>query len=139
MPTRWNAKPLLNELDAKVQRGMERAAIFLTREIKIQLRTGQPPGPPGKPPHRLTGALARSIDYEMSHHTARIGTNLVYGRIHELGGDITAKKAKALRFKTADGKWHTVKKVRIPKRPYLRPSLDNRSNRRKIQELVARG
>ena len=51
------------------------------------------------------------------------GRFVIYARIHELGGIIRVKKAKYLRFKTPDGSWHAVKKVRIPPRPYLKPSL----------------
>lgn len=53
--------------------------------------------------------------------------SIVYARIHELGGVILPKTAAALRFKTADGAWHTVKKVVIPARPYMRPSAEERT------------
>jgi HK97 gp10 family phage protein len=53
-----------------------------------------------------------------------VGTNVVYAAIHEFGGIIRARKAKALRFKTKDGKWHTVKSVTMPARPYMRPAID---------------
>lgn len=49
-----------------------------------------------------TGRLQRSIDYAATSDTVMVGTNVVYGRIHQLGG------------KT--GKGH---KVDMPARPYL--------------------
>jgi phage gpG-like protein len=47
-----------------------------------------------------------------------------YALIHELGGVIVPVRAKALRFKLADGSFRIVKSVTIPPRPYLRPAAD---------------
>lgn len=52
-----------------------------------------------------------------------IGTNLEYAAIHEFGGEITPKRARALRFKVK-GEWVTVKRVRITAQPYMRPAFD---------------
>lgn len=57
-----------------------------------------------------------------------IGTDLIYARIQEYGGTITAKNAPYLRFKTADGKWHAVKSVTIPASGYLRAAADERKD-----------
>jgi phage gpG-like protein len=46
-----------------------------------------------------------------------------YARIHEYGGTITAKRAKYLRFMTADGSWHMVRSVTMPERSYMRSGL----------------
>jgi phage gpG-like protein len=51
-----------------------------------------------------------------------VGLN--YALIHELGGVIVPKKAKALAIPQADGSVRLVKKVTIPARPYLRPAAD---------------
>jgi phage virion morphogenesis protein len=48
------------------------------------------------------GNLKNSINYEISGHTLRIGTGIIYGRIHQLGG--------------LAGRGHAA---RIPARPYL--------------------
>ena len=48
------------------------------------------------------------------------GKPLVYAAIHEFGGIIRPKVKKWLRFKTADGKWHMVKEVKMPERSYIR-------------------
>jgi HK97 gp10 family phage protein len=53
----------------------------------------------------------------------QVGTNVEYAAIHEYGGIITPKTAKALRFKIGD-KWVMTQRVQIPARPYLRPALD---------------
>tara|TARA_B100000678_G_scaffold280614_1_gene277494 strand:- start:2326 stop:2769 length:444 start_codon:yes stop_codon:yes gene_type:complete len=47
-----------------------------------------------------------------------------YALIHELGGTITAKTAKALAIPLPDGGVAFAKSVTIPARPYLRPSGD---------------
>lgn len=55
--------------------------------------------------HKLliqSGRLRRSINYEVDGHTVRIGTDVIYGRIHQLGG--MAGRGR---------------KVHIPARPYL--------------------
>ena len=85
----------------------------------------------GKTARRLIsrrGDLRRSIG-----HKIRLGLKLVaefgsyglpYSAIHEFGGVIRAKRAPFLRFQTQDGEWHSVKRVRIPKRPYIRPTVE---------------
>lgn len=47
-----------------------------------------------------------------------------YALIHELGGVVTAKTAKALAIPLPDGGVAFAKSVTIPARPYLRPSAD---------------
>ena len=49
--------------------------------------------------------------------------SVIWARIHEYGGIIRARLARYLNFKTPDGKWHRVRQVRIPARPYLTPAL----------------
>ena len=83
----------------------------------------------GKPGHlhRRTGRLRASITHSVRRGggsvMGRLGTNVIYGRIHELGGVIRPVKASALRFRVG-GRWVTVRRVTIPARPYLRPALD---------------
>lgn len=67
-------------------------------------------------------------DYAAAHSEGVKGTwgvrDVVYARIHELGGVIKPKNAKALRFRLDDGTFAVVKQVKIPARPYLRPAAD---------------
>lgn len=76
---------------------------------------------------RISGMLANSITHKVLAGStgveATIGTNLLYGRIHELGGIIRAKNSPFLVFKTEDGMWHRVKSVEMPARPFLMPAL----------------
>lgn len=80
--------------------------------------------------NRKTGALVNSISVSEGKKTntlaeADIGTNIIYARIHELGGTISAVTAKALHWiDAATGEHRVAKSVQIPARPYLRPALD---------------
>lgn len=70
---------LAEDLQADVQRTMGRGARGT-------------PSPPGSPPNRQTGGLARAIVVEKAGDLHfRVGTNLVYGKIHEFGGVVRAK------------------------------------------------
>lgn len=75
-----------------------------------------------------TGALMSGIVYEASPNRVEIGPSgpsLRYARIHQEGGEIRPKAAKALFFRGADGKARTVKVVRIPARPYMGISAED--------------
>ena len=76
----------------------------------------------------VTSNLFNSINTKLAKSTdtsaeADVGPTAVYGRIHELGGIITAKAGGWLRFMVG-GQWVTVASVHIPARPYLRPAVD---------------
>lgn len=70
------------------------------------------PSPPGEPPARISGSLARSVRADRPVHITRTrwqtetGPRIVYGRIQELGGDT--------------GRGHHT---HLPARPYLAPAL----------------
>ena len=116
----------LKKMSAKMipnlKRGIDRATLRLERHIKsrklsgqvLKVRTG-----------RLRSSwMQRGAEYVAGTGVSgRIATNLIYARIHEYGGIIRAKPGGWLRFKTADGSWHTVKQVRMPARPYVEPTL----------------
>ena len=78
-----------------------------------------------------TGVLEGGIDvvdYAREDSTGVVGQwgvrDVVYALIHELGGTITPKTAKALKIPMPDGTFRFVKSVTIPARPYLRPAGD---------------
>lgn len=68
------------------------------------------------------------VDYAHADAEGVVGTwgvrDVRYALIHELGGTIVATRAKALAIPQPDGTVRFVKSVRIPPRPYLRPSAD---------------
>ena len=77
-----------------------------------------------------SGALARSVSRTLianRYKTVTIieaGSAAVpYARIHEEGGDVEAKRAPHLVFRSGKG-WAKRKSVVMPKRPYLRPSAE---------------
>lgn len=45
---------------------------------------------------RHKGDLTKSLSYNVAGNRVLVGTNLVYARIHQYGGRVTPKKAKAL-------------------------------------------
>ena len=103
-------------------KGMKQAMLLAERTVRgeylsgkaLQRRTG-----------RLRGSITHDVRIEGDRVVGRIGTNVVYGRIHELGGVIKAKNAKYLKFNIPGVGWRMAKSVTIPKRPFLRPSLED--------------
>ncbi|QGA56348.1 phage virion morphogenesis protein [Brucella sp. 2280] len=73
-----------------------------------------------------TGALSRSIDYIATPDSVMIGSALVYARIHQLGGTIRPKTAKALAFMIGN-MMRLVQSVTIPARRYLGLSPANQT------------
>jgi len=66
-----------------------------------------------------SGQLRKSITYAVEPGQVRIGTNLKYGRIHQLGGVITPKTKKFLRFPIGGGQFVFAKRVVMPARPFI--------------------
>ena len=76
-----------------------------------------------------TARLMRSITMQVAGKTLRVGTNVKYAAIHQLGGTIPARvilprRAKALRWIDRSGKVRFAKRVsigptQIPARPFL--------------------
>lgn len=64
------------------------------------------------------GHLRDSITHRVEGHAVRVGTNRVYGGIHQFGGVIEGKSG-SLKFKTPGGGFVTVKSVTMPARPFL--------------------
>ncbi|MBF0424814.1 MAG: phage virion morphogenesis protein [Magnetococcales bacterium] len=65
---------------------------------------------------RLRASIAQSPTW--GRNFATVGTNMVYGPIHQFGGTITPKSAKSLRFPIGERIAH-AQRVTIPARPYL--------------------
>jgi phage virion morphogenesis protein len=113
---------------------------------RLRFRTQMAPdGTPWKPSLRaqvsggrtLTqdGHLSGSISARHGPGFAEWGVNRIYAAIHQFGGTIRAKSGKALRFRLAGGKFATVKAVKMPARPYLGISSDDRGD---ILDLIQR-
>jgi len=111
-------------------KGVRDSMFFVEAAVKTRF------GRPGELGVR-TGNLRRSIQSGMKGMTDSIvgwiGSNVVYAKIHELGGVIRPRTKKYLRFQI-EGQWKTVKEVIIPARPFLEPSINE--NIEKIKSII---
>ncbi len=75
------------------------------------------------------GDLKKSIVVgKITRSSVEIGSSLPYARIHQLGGEIRPKNAKALLVPLGDGGFLQLKKVTIPARPYLVLQKEDETN-----------
>lgn len=81
--------------DVVTTRGLPAAAHVVEGRMKDNL-SGPGPSSPGSPPGQMNGLLKNSIGISVSGMTARIGTNLKYGRYLEYGATIRPRFAKWL-------------------------------------------
>jgi len=119
---RWQGDKARKLITAGFVRNLQAASILVVNRAKILLSvagtgrqgTAQGHSAPGEPPRKQTGRLRASVAREVDANqlTARVGTNVKYGRWLELG---TAQ---------------------ILPRPWLRRSLNDQ--RFKIQSILAR-
>ncbi|QAZ66767.1 phage virion morphogenesis protein [Solidesulfovibrio carbinolicus] len=118
---------------------MDRIGLALVSSIQENFELGHSPdGQRWKPSRRAvlqggqtlvdTGALMNGIVHEAAADQVTVGPSgpsLKYARIHQEGGEIRPKSAKALFFRGADGQARTVQVVRIPARPYMGMSAED--------------
>ena len=84
----WHGPKVIKEVQGEVEKRLKLAAEAVTsqakRNVSIPTSTAGP-SKEGEFPHADTGKLRQSIFWELvSKHTARVGTNLKYGLIHEV-------------------------------------------------------
>lgn len=73
-----------------------------------------------------SGHLGDSMTSDSGRDWAAWGSNMIYARIHQLGGVIKAKIAGGmLRFRLAGGAFVSVAQVIMPARPYLGVNADD--------------
>ena len=82
---------------------------------------------------RERGMLYRSITFHAAPGQVEVGTNRVYGAVHQFGATIRPKQAKALVFRLGAKTIH-AKSVTIPARPYLGFGAADRAE---VEEVVA--
>ena len=74
--------------------------------------------------HIRTGHLRESIFSKMiGPNAVEVGAAAIYAAIHEFGGIIVPRNAKALIFQI-NGRWVRVQRVVMPKRPFVEPAID---------------
>lgn len=122
MTLRWEGRKLTARMRAAQVEGVNRTlsacVIHARRNHAWRNRTGTLEGSIDVVDYAADGPLDTPVRGRWGSLDVR------YALIHELGGWITAKTAKALRFRLPDGAWAMVKRVFIPARPYLRPAAD---------------
>lgn len=126
---KW-AKSLGAELArAPTKKLMERIAAYGIFSTSRRFETGKGPG--GEPWQKSfralmeggqtlvdSGRLQDNFGADVTATSAEWGTNTEYAAIHQFGGVIRAKSAKALHFQIG-GAWVMKKSVTIPARPFL--------------------
>jgi len=124
-----DAAPLMRSLAGTLMDQTEEnfAAQGRPKWLGIQPR----PGRAGGKILQDTGRLASSISPESGPDYAQVGTNVVYARIHQLGGQtkphvIRAKRARALAFNGIFRKSVNHPGSNIPARPFLPITADGR-------------
>jgi len=123
-----------------IYKSMQKITSFLAGYVKRQKLTGQVlrvrTG-------RLRNSITSKVEVKGNEVIGRVGTNVEYGRIWELGGTIPAytirpKRAMALKFEVA-GDVVFCKRVyqparQVKARPYLQPSV--KENMQKITKML---
>jgi len=90
---KWDARNYEKRLQRATVAAVGGAAIFLETKVKEALNKGDgriKPSKPGTPPHKRTGTLGRSITalpalIKGKRVSSKVGTNLIYGAVHEHG------------------------------------------------------
>ena len=89
----WYGPKVKAKFDDIAKKKMTAAAIMVVNHAKMLLSIPYPPpSTPGESPHRRIGRLRASITWEMHGRIARVGTNVKYGRILELGSSKMAAR-----------------------------------------------
>lgn len=81
----------------------------------------------------MRGGLMGSITRHAGHDYVEVGTNKIYGAIHQFGGVIQPKSADRLYFQMG-GKMVAANSVTIPARPYL--GIDHEDEQVILETLV---
>jgi len=110
------------KVDGMIRRSLYKSSQFIAGWIKTKRLTGPRPKYLGVVTGRLRASITATPAIKTgSGYKTSIGTNVVYGRIHELGG------------KTGRGYG-----VKIPPRPFLRPAIEDKGNIRGVENDLKR-
>ena len=83
----WHGRPVTDKLRAELNKRLSRAAIHVMKKARKNVSGTPGVSDEGDYPHKQSGHLRRNIAYEVNKFTmtARIGTNVKYGKYLELG------------------------------------------------------
>jgi len=105
----------LEKVNENLIRGSKDAMVYTLLDMQTTAKK------PGYAPYK-SGTLASSITHKINSTADKIigalGSNVVYARIQEYGGEIKPKNGKYLKFKGRFG-WVSVKSVTIRPKYYL--------------------
>lgn len=113
------------EMASRILRPQMEKAVRIVQSIsRRDYLSGPRPSRLGVRTGRLRGSITTSVSAGLGTRQieGRVGTNVVYGPIHEYGGTIRAKRGRFLRFRIGR-RWVAVRRVTIPPRPFLRTAL----------------
>jgi len=112
------------EEERTIRLSMQKSLRLVQNSAKLHL-TG------GNPLNVRSGRLRRSVQTDIRgsgrQMEGRVGTNIIYGPVHEYGATIQAKGGYMV-FQHK-GHWFHVKRVTIPKRPWLEPAFTSNTER----------
>lgn len=147
MPLNWKNKAEIKAMHTGVMDAIRKA---LQKGMQIVRETVKDPYLTGKALNVDTGTLRRSITYKTekvgtSMVKASVGTNVIYGRIHELGfsGPVSVERHARYQYLVYGKKMKTPRMVaveqhtrnmKMPARPFLRPALEEHID--DIEELI---
>lgn len=108
--------------DEAIRTSLTQSAIFLASWIKTNRLSGPRPQFLGVRTGRLRSSItATPAQKSGDAYYCTIGTNVVYARIHEYGG--------------MTGRNHLIN---MPKRPFMRPAVEDRANRQSVLQDLKR-
>ncbi len=119
LPVYWAL--LADRLKAQAPRDAANAMAHAYQRIVVDSMHGPAPSPPGTPPARRSGTLARSVRAEPAIPTgaysamSSVAPHTAYARIQHAGGHIHIVRAKVL----TDGTTFFGTHVYLPPRPYM--------------------
>jgi len=120
-----NLPALRENFNSAVRDGLRQAMFYAEAKSKGRFNT------PGNL-HVRSGTLRRSINSKVEDYgdtlIGKLGSNVIYARVHELGAVIRPRASKYLKFQV-NGKWVSVKQAVIPARPFLRPAIEENIDR----------
>jgi len=126
----YKSKNVVKNLSGKFKtgfyKGISDAMLYAENKSKESIGTSGKPGV-------ITGHLRRSIQGRSVKDKGILSSDVIYSAIHEYGGIIVPVKANALKFKIGEN-WITTQKVVMPKRPFLKPALED--NMKDLETII---
>lgn len=124
-----NPEQLLDVVGAVVEEGVQRRFETATDPDgvpwleSLRAREGESGGKTLTDTGRLQGSITRAVTKD----SVAVGTNVIYGAIHQFGGEIVPKNAEFLTFTLASGEGVVTKSATMPARPFLGLDVEDRA------------